>query len=252
MSGVPEFPPSERRLRELRKLGSVPQSREVLSAAVVLGSCAGGALFLLLVKGALVSFSQTAFASSAEGLPASELFSLVQTAAALTFRAVLIVVGAVLLLVVGIGLLQTRFLFSVSAIQFSLSSMFRWGNNLLAPLSNLARSLFRVLLPGVAIIVAGAICVRSIVLALFSDEYVAQRLSFAQTTSIAWGEFQLVGLVLAAIVGIHLVVAVTAYFLAQLAFMREHRMSRAELEAEARETEMSSEMRGALRDLQRE
>jgi flagellar biosynthesis protein FlhB len=256
MSEVKNFPPSEQKLRQLRHKGILPKSPAVLSLGALLGLTFGfrsarqyewPALAEKCWKGNCLQ------SPNGDLLPLSSFFHETGTL-------LLTVLFPVLIMVLLLGLFQTRFLFSIALLRFDLSRM--------AGGLSVFRDMGRRCLDACATVVVfaawAAICYLFAVHLLSQTEAMAAARaavpgsadhaafltavredvgkSITEYESAFWG-------MLYATLGFSAALACLSYFSVLFRFRNEHSMSRAEVEAEAREQEASPEMREAQRAL---
>ncbi len=127
MSGSRTEQPTPRRLRETRRRGQIPVSRELTAAASLLAGMAGVAVTAGPLTRALAHDMSAALAEAVG--PGSEPWPALTRALALLARAVLPICAAAALGALVVGTVQTRGLFSLAAVRFRLERL-HLGNGL--------------------------------------------------------------------------------------------------------------------------
>lgn len=243
------FPPSDHKLQELRRAGIVPQSEDVRHFAAFLAAAA----VLIWISGAAVELTDLCAKSFSGGVSA-------EGQAGFLFRLLLgslgFIAGAILLA----GLIQTRFLFRFRVIQPRLQD--RETRRTPEGAGRFSVTVLR-FLKGAAWVAVAALTMAS----LF-EEFVRQSPDRALASIFGFpeggsGSALLLGSDFAwttvaakrfamALFAFSGFLAMASWFTAVWAFRYAHRMSRAEVEAEAREQEVRPEVRAARAGFYRE
>ncbi len=272
------FPPTALKLERLRSSGTVPYSKAVMCFAVVLGALVGAIVSLPVAAASIAALARDAWSASSgsewlRNEPASKALALsaaqISRALAKTVLSFVVPFFAIVLL---LGALQTKFLFSFALFQPGMARFFKSGGWIWDG----ARK--RLLAAGAGAVVvavwAAASCVllytvlpakmpaagvgRSVMLdggnapgngvvstALSDNTEFLTALSLSARLDWAKGLFMSVW---QTALFFSLFAGVCGYVAVWLAFRQEHRMSRAELEAEYRETDQAPEMKSAHRE----
>lgn len=256
------YPASELKLERLRSEGEIPYSPEVDSAAVLIGLFCVALLLTGLWEGVFQDFVVEAFSYSAnegtfsensfEELSNEKMSSFSQSLLALISIILVPFVGLLMLL----GLLQTRFLFSFSALGLKFSRLFDLTG--LTPRAFIAR-FFRAL-TAFALSLAGLLIAFVVIRYFFTSVIDSNfnQISFSLSEPLSLSAFEELSFVaflqsmsyfaIGALIGGSLLLACGAYFFRVFHFKAIHRMSRAELEAEYREMEPSAELLTARKE----
>lgn len=250
------FPPSELKLDRLRRQGLFPLSREVLSFAVVLGVLLGFTICGSLIVPALLDAASAAL--GAEGDPASVegVRSAVAAAKRLFAAGAATLVLPVALGVLLAGLVQSKFLVAPGLASPSFSRLFQLDSLLPAAYRGHAlRASARLLLTAAWLAAAGVLIHKAIgdsKVAESSPQVISQL--FERTDAHAEGQPLSRAVARAgselyqgwfAAAAFSFFAAVISYILLLIRFRDQHRMTRAEVEAEYREMEPAPEAREA-------
>ena len=254
-----EFPASEQKLLRLRRAGQVPFSYDVVTLGVVLGLSLGVFVFIKTKWPGLRSYWIQAFSATSGTIAAQagagKSVAQATSETATTFFQQLFL-GSIALIVPLIvvaflfGWAQNRFLVTFQPVRLDLKRAFSSENILSGSLSRLPTVL-------AALVKAGAWTVLALILIgqLFSAEtYGANIPAFRSgNEGVEWQRFLVP--VTTPIIRISITAVVFCFFWALvsrfvvvLRFRLAQRMTRAEVEAEARESEPSGEMRRARRE----
>ena len=220
-----QFPASDLKLEKLRKQGVVPFSLDLLSAAVLFGFFIGAAIFF--------NFYQVEFLQETEKVFESASFS-VDLFWKMLFVSLACFLIPIASLVILVGLYQTRFLVTFNALKPSFSgSRDKLSSRSLKSILMLIKTL------------------AWLILAYLVLRYFFSRLEVGDTINegLLWAE-HLLAVFLICIVLFALFLGIASRFFTVLSYQREHRMSRAEVEAELRETESSPEVKTARSEIQ--
>ena len=258
--GEKRYQPSDLKLERLRRDGVMPFSMDVLTFAAILGFFIGCAALFNSLSSEIIARCRDAW--EAGGFAAE---SAVSTGAGIVtaLRGVLFLTSAVLLpvfiLVLLSGTLQTRFFFGFSALRPQWSALFQLHRLSLAEMGRrfglAILSLCKVSLwLGLAVL-----AFLSLFLPIFPEGLPASRRASGVISQQVTGSSpafagelvrykeQLVVLAAAAL-GAAFFIGVLSRIASVLYFQYQHRMSRAELEAEYRESEPAPEVRDAQRE----
>lgn len=254
-----EFPASEQKLLRLRRAGQVPFSYDVVTLGVVLGLSLGVFVFVKTNWPGLRSYWIQAFSATSATIDAqagagkSVAQATSETATAF-FQQLLLCSIALLVPVIVVAFLfgwaQNRFLVTFQPVRLDLKRAFSSENILLGSLSRLPTVL-------ATLVKAGAWTVLALILIgqLFSAETYGANISVFRSgnAGVDWHRLlvpettQIIRLSIAAVIFCFFW-ALVSRFVVVLRFRLAQRMTRAEAEAEARESEPSGEMRRARRE----
>lgn len=244
-----QYPASDLKLQRLREAGTFPRSADVASLGCLTGF--GLAILLLWRDGAgfIHYFSQAFSTAAAPGEIAWGALAQLRRASAL-------VLGVVAAVVILFGLFQSRFLFRLGLFRLDFSRIFSLAANLLEPLPRgIALGVLALIKSAAWITVAVLLLIYTLsaVARLFTDGPGGGGVSLEATVAhgasellqgaqqVFWANF------LGALAFLFFL-AILSRFLVVLWFRHAHRMTRSELEAEFRETEISPEFKASRRE----
>lgn len=235
----PHYPPSELKLSRLRREGIVPYSRDTLLIGVVGGVILGLAVAWLVFGAGYVDSVIQAYKTPLPVSPSPRQMTKITMDSFLSFaRMGGIVIGLITACVLLVGLLQTRFLFTLQTIRFSFGSAGR----------ERAAQVFGIL-KAISLIAVLALVLRFLVVE-YLPRYFSQGDYFVpgpvETQLTVWFAPVLRYYVLS-IFAIVIFVGIVGRFLAVIRFYQQHGMTRDELMQELRESEASPEVRQAVR-----
>lgn len=229
MSEEKAFPPTELKLRKLRRQGIVAVSEYVLSASIVCGFLLAQFIFADDIWSLLIDFSRERFQAEQGNAASFKDFAILL----ITLLGMLL--GFCTALVLLVGALQTKFFFSSTAFFSRMRVPFgmpQWSGS--RPLMPLLALLAWSLVFGIAF--AGLIETISP-----NGVFLRGDIPYALVN----GAFQTM---FVAIAGFMVVLALISWFGTYFSFLREHRMTKSEMIAEIKEEEMKPEMKAKVRE----
>lgn len=243
MSGTKQYPPSDTKLEKLRRSGVIPQSRFVDMAGILSGLLIGVVAFRSVGLVEVRGFARESWSQSGLSAELAQNFFSVLGKSAGVFLFVYVAIR-----IVG-GIISTRGLFTFGAVGFNPGRMFAWRQNIVSQ----KFSFFSILLY-IAVLTAWGVLSWLLGFYFFREFSDSGNLNLPGVGSAteAGGMLtfvleNIIGWVLGAAVILGLAAAAIGYFVASLEFRKSHAMTRSELEAEYRETEVSPQMRQARR-----
>jgi flagellar biosynthesis protein FlhB len=273
------FPPTALKLEKLRKAGIVPFSEDVMCFAVFLGAGLGAWLCLTSSIAQVASLPQHLWTirydetALAYGLVKKAMAAHFEQTAQVIFLITLAFIIPLVCLLFLIGGLQTRFLFSIEQVSPDFGRFFRfgawiWQGLFVRLLSGFVRLLKVLCWIIVSVMILGYLITEELPFApvesakMLAQEEVASSgaTSKKETTSsrlfidlagkVRLGQAQSeVGSFWFCVLVFSFFMGILSRFVTVLRFRQSYRMTRSELEAEYRETEQSSEMKGAQREI---
>ncbi|MCC6220313.1 MAG: EscU/YscU/HrcU family type III secretion system export apparatus switch protein [Deltaproteobacteria bacterium] len=265
-----QFPATETKLRRLRQAGTVAFSADFTSFGVTIGFFVGVGVFLLRQVDELLPFLKAFWAGGRVNVAGAESVS---SAFKVLLEASACFLLAVLTIVVLLGFYQTRFLFTLIPLRPSLASFASLGRNLFGDFSGRVSQVFfatiKVLAWVVVVVLFMLHCISEMPQNLVEIDG-AVRTSVAEADYAAKQEFNGVKaesevtiafrnyyrsfgryllFFFAVILGFSFFVGILSRFVVVVAYANKHKMSRAEIEAENRESEASPEMKTAMKAL---
>lgn len=236
--GAKRFPASDIKLQKLRRKGQIPFSLEIQSFGVLIALACIAAFLFDSTASSLKQNLIGKLDGSAASVPSAENVS---AALSIYFETALLLLGLIFIVLIVLGIAQTRGLFSIEALKPNLGRFFSWAANLTSSFENLlARSV-------IYAIKAAAVLSLCFLLGKYSlaNWLGEEGLSIEAYESLLTSFNSLFFLVLSALISFALVVAVVSRFIVVLEFKNRHKMTREEVEAEYKETELSSDIRAA-------
>lgn len=268
MSELKQYPPSELKLERLRKAGVVPFSTELMITGVLLGLFLAVSLLHSMCETDLLDITVRNFSASIDGTPNKRRpYHEILRAAGLLGRGTAIILISLSGVVLLFGAVQTRFLLNPPKLSVNIGQTFRWRFDVFADIGRrLSRTIANLLVFAAWLALAALIIREVYFLPEHMPSWIAHR-DFANVAGRADGlqsaqpsSYDLKGIDLQnqvvrnelagafsllifklrgiwwSILLFAFFVGILARFLTVLGFRREHSMSRAELEAEFRES----------------
>ena len=243
------FPPSALKLERLRSEGIVPGSTDVLIFAAVLGLFVGIFVLSSTVLEELLAYTRSVFIASSLRQEAD-----LRSGLLIALRSISAVVLPLCCAVLLIGMLQNKFLFVWKIITFNMSRLFVAGQYIGRFFERIGSSLLAALRVccwlGVCLLLLRYISLLLVPAVIIPDFKFAELLLSMNSSSGAIVGFdayadRLLGPLKHLFIlslAFSFFVGILSYFIAVLAFYREHRMTRQEVESENRELEHSPEL----------
>jgi len=255
------FPPSDLKLERLRREGVVPYSQEFNTAAFFIGISAAIFVFVYLSWEPIWKFFNTSFAASQLGR--DELGDSMRDAVQLVLSKTALVLVLTSLIVLLCGLYQTKFLLRFQLLAPSFARVFDFSRVVKSlSFGHLGKAVVG-LTKGILWVSLAAICIRQMVVTLihiFPEQIVVALRQIVQASSnkaasnsqfikvyIAKAFEVLSGVLIWALVFL-LLLGVLSRIIVMVSYFRRHQMTRAEVDAEAKEMDVSPQIHQERRE----